>query len=87
MRKTALTVAFACTLALAACGGDDASTDNDTAPTGDQTAAQCAAGKTLKDGSIASVVFRRPSVTAAARRCFATMRRLLRRRPREGGDP
>ena len=50
MRKTALTVAFACTLALAACGGDDASTDNDTAPTGDQTAAECAAGKTLKDG-------------------------------------
>jgi polar amino acid transport system substrate-binding protein len=49
MRKTALTVAIACTVALAACGGDDTSTDT-SAPAGDQTAAECAAGKTLTDG-------------------------------------
>lgn len=50
MRKTALTVAIACTVALAACGGDDTSTNTTSAPGGDQTAAECAAGKTLTDG-------------------------------------
>jgi polar amino acid transport system substrate-binding protein len=50
MRKIALSVAIASTLALAACGGDDSASDNSTAPSGDQTAAECAVGKTLTNG-------------------------------------
>ena len=50
MRKIALSVAIASTLALAACGGDDSASDNSAAPSGDQTAAECAVGKTLTDG-------------------------------------
>jgi polar amino acid transport system substrate-binding protein len=52
MRKIALTVAIASTLALAACGGDDSASDSTTAPSGDQTAAECAAGKTLTEGTL-----------------------------------
>jgi len=52
MRKIALTVAIASTLALAACGGDDSASDSTTSPSGDQTAAECAAGKTLTEGTL-----------------------------------
>lgn len=52
MRKIALTVAIASTLALAACGGDDSASDSTTAPNGNQTAAECAAGKTLTEGTL-----------------------------------
>ena len=52
MRKIALTVAIASTLALAACGGDDSASDTSAAPGGNQTAAECAAGKTLTEGTL-----------------------------------
>ncbi len=51
MRKLALTVAVTGSLLLAACGGSDSSSDT-TSPSGDaaQSAAECAAGKTLEEG-------------------------------------
>ena len=51
MRKIALTVAVTGSLLLAACGGSDSSSDT-TSPSGDaaQSAAECAAGKTLEEG-------------------------------------
>lgn len=51
MRKIALSIAVTGSLLLAACGGDSSSSDT-TAASGDaaQTAAECAAGKTLEDG-------------------------------------
>jgi polar amino acid transport system substrate-binding protein len=52
MRKIALTVAIASTLALAACGGDDSASETSTAPGGNQTASECAAGKTLTEGAL-----------------------------------
>jgi polar amino acid transport system substrate-binding protein len=52
MRKIALTVAIASTLALAACGGDDSASETSTAPGGNQTASECAAGKTLTEGTL-----------------------------------
>lgn len=52
MRKIALTVAIASTLALAACGGDDSASDTSAAPGGTQTASECAAGKTLTEGTL-----------------------------------
>lgn len=52
MRKIALSVAIASTLALAACGGDDSASESSTPSNGNQTAAECAAGKTLKEGTL-----------------------------------
>jgi polar amino acid transport system substrate-binding protein len=51
MRKIALTVAVTGSLLLVACGGSDSSSDT-TSPSGDaaQSAAECAAGKTLEEG-------------------------------------
>ena len=51
MRKLALSFAVAGSLLVAACGGSDSSSDT-TSPTGDaaQSAAECAAGKTLEEG-------------------------------------
>jgi len=51
MRKLALSIAVTGSLLLAACGGSDSSSDTTTAA-GDsaQSAAECAAGKTLEDG-------------------------------------
>jgi polar amino acid transport system substrate-binding protein len=45
-------VAIASTLALAACGGDDSASETSTAPGGNQTASECAAGKTLTEGTL-----------------------------------
>ena len=51
MRKLALSFAVAGSLLVAACGGSDSSSDT-TSPAGDaaQSAAECAAGKTLEEG-------------------------------------
>ena len=51
MRKLALSFAVAGSLLVAACGGSDSSSDS-TSPAGDaaQSAAECAAGKTLEEG-------------------------------------
>lgn len=50
MRKIALSLAVAGTLALASCGGDSSASDT-TAANG-QSASECAAGKTLTEGSL-----------------------------------
>ena len=52
MRKIALSIALASTLALAACGGDDSASDSSTPSNSNQTAAECAGGKTLKEGTL-----------------------------------
>ena len=52
MRKIALSIALASTLALAACGGDDSASDSSTPSNSNQTAAECASGKTLKEGTL-----------------------------------
>lgn len=51
MRRRALSIALVASLALAACGGSDESTDTTAAASGDAaSAAECAAGKTLEEG-------------------------------------
>ena len=51
MRGRALSIALVASLALAACGGSDDSTDTTAAASGDAaSAAECAAGKTLEEG-------------------------------------
>ena len=54
MRRLAVALTIAGSLALASCGGSDSSSDT-TAPAdtvADQTAAECAAGKTITDGTL-----------------------------------
>ena len=51
MRKIALSLAVAGSLALASCGGDSSASDT-TAPASGQSASECAAGKTLSEGKL-----------------------------------
>jgi len=52
MRRLLVTMTIAGSLALAACGGSDSASDTTAAPTTGQTAAECAAGKTVTDGKL-----------------------------------
>lgn len=52
MRRSLITLSLAGTLALAACGGSDSAGDTTVAPADGQTAAECAADKTVTEGTL-----------------------------------